>query len=83
MDINPATRPVVTGTETFTREVCRRLPAAAPELRWRFLASRPKAGLGVAVGLTRAKMDVTTSGDTTIRVDAGGVHVGGGLRLRF
>jgi len=49
VDINPATRPVLTGTETFTREVCRRLPAAAPELRWRFLASRPKAGLGVDV----------------------------------
>ncbi len=47
MDINPATRAVVTGTETFTREVCTRLPAAAPELRWRFFASRPKADLGV------------------------------------
>src|SRR5947207_10703238 len=49
VDINPATRAVVTGTEKFTREVCRRLPAAVPELRWRFLASRPKAGLGVDV----------------------------------
>ena len=49
MDINPATRAVVTGTETFTREVCPRLPAAAPELRWRFFASRPKADLGVDV----------------------------------
>ena len=49
MDINPATRSVVTGTETFTREVSRRLPGAAPELRWRFFASRPKAGLGVDV----------------------------------
>jgi glycosyltransferase involved in cell wall biosynthesis len=41
VDTNPATRPVVTGTETFTREVCRRLPAAAPDVAWRFLASRP------------------------------------------
>jgi len=49
VDINPATRAVVTGTEKFTREVCRRLPAAVPELRWRFLASRPKTGLGVDV----------------------------------
>jgi glycosyltransferase involved in cell wall biosynthesis len=49
VDINPATRPVVTGTETFTREVARRLPAAAPDLRWRFFASRPRAGLGVDV----------------------------------
>ncbi|HEX2680461.1 MAG TPA: hypothetical protein VHQ03_04140, partial [Candidatus Dormibacteraeota bacterium] len=47
MDINPATRAVVTGTERFSLEVCRRLPSAAPELRWRFFASRPRAGLGV------------------------------------
>src|SRR5438309_10548905 len=49
VDINPATRAVATGTEVFTREVCARLPQAAPELRWRFFASRPKAGLGVDV----------------------------------
>jgi len=39
VDINPATRDVVTGTEKFTREVCRRLPAAAPELRWTGMGS--------------------------------------------
>jgi glycosyltransferase involved in cell wall biosynthesis len=33
----------------YTREVCARLPAAAPELSWRFFASRPRAGLGVDV----------------------------------
>jgi glycosyltransferase involved in cell wall biosynthesis len=49
VDINPATRPVVTGTEIFTQEVCRRLPAAAPEMRWRFFAARPRRGLGVDV----------------------------------
>jgi glycosyltransferase involved in cell wall biosynthesis len=49
VDINPATRAVITGTEVYTREICRRLPAAAPELRWRFYASRPKAGVGVDV----------------------------------
>ena len=49
VDINPATRAVVTGTELFTHEVCSRLPAAAPEFRWRFFASRPRAGLGVDV----------------------------------
>jgi glycosyltransferase involved in cell wall biosynthesis len=49
VDVNPATRPLVTGTELFTREVSRRLQAAAPDLRWRFLASRPRAGLGVDV----------------------------------
>jgi glycosyltransferase involved in cell wall biosynthesis len=49
VDVNPATRAVVTGTEVFTREVARRLPAAAPEFRWRFFASRSRAGLGVDV----------------------------------
>jgi glycosyltransferase involved in cell wall biosynthesis len=49
VDINPATRAVMTGTEVYTREVCSRLPAAAPELRWRFFASRPHSGLGVDV----------------------------------
>jgi glycosyltransferase involved in cell wall biosynthesis len=49
VDINPATRAVMTGTEVYTHEVCSRLPAAAPELRWRFFASRPRAGLGVDV----------------------------------
>lgn len=47
MDINPATRPVVTGTERYTREVCARLPALAPDLSWKFFASRTKTGLGV------------------------------------
>ena len=39
----------MTGTEVYTREVCSRLEAAAPELAWRFFASRPRAGLGVDV----------------------------------
>lgn len=39
----------MTGTEVYTREVCSRLAAVAPELRWRFFASRPRAGLGVDV----------------------------------
>jgi glycosyltransferase involved in cell wall biosynthesis len=47
VDVNPATREVVTGTEVYTREVCTRLETAGPELAWRFFASRPKAGLGV------------------------------------
>src|ERR1700682_5211387 len=49
VDINPATRAVMTGTEVYTREVSSRLPAAAPELLWRFFASRPRAGLRVDV----------------------------------
>jgi glycosyltransferase involved in cell wall biosynthesis len=47
VDLNPATREVVTGTEVFAREVGSRLQGAAPDLRWRFYASRPRAGLGV------------------------------------
>jgi glycosyltransferase involved in cell wall biosynthesis len=39
----------MTGTEIYTREVCARLPKAAPDLRWRFFASRPRAGLGLDV----------------------------------
>ena len=41
VDASPATRPVVTGTETFARELARRLPSAAPELAFRFYAARP------------------------------------------
>ena len=47
VDLNPATRPVITGTEVFAREVCIRLTAAGPEFDWRFLASRARSGLGV------------------------------------
>jgi glycosyltransferase involved in cell wall biosynthesis len=47
VDLNPAIREVVTGTEVFAREVGRRLKTAAPELDWRYYASRPRAGLGV------------------------------------
>ncbi len=49
VDVNPATRSVVTGTEVYTREVSSRLRAAAPDLNFRFFASRPRAGLGVDV----------------------------------
>jgi glycosyltransferase involved in cell wall biosynthesis len=47
VDMNPATREVVTGTEVFARELGTRLQGAAPDLRWQFFASRPRAGLGV------------------------------------
>jgi glycosyltransferase involved in cell wall biosynthesis len=49
VDLNPATREVVTGTEIFAREVGSRLQAAAPELRFRFFAARARAGLRVDV----------------------------------
>lgn len=49
VDVNPATRARVTGTERYTREVSSRLPAVAPDLRWRFFAARAKAGLGIDV----------------------------------
>jgi glycosyltransferase involved in cell wall biosynthesis len=52
VDLNPATREVVTGTEVYAREVGSRLQAAAPDLHWRFFASRPRAGLGVDVMVT-------------------------------
>ena len=55
VDVNPATRAVMTGTEVYTREVCSRLPSAAPELRWRFFASRPRAGLGMDVTVVPLK----------------------------
>jgi glycosyltransferase involved in cell wall biosynthesis len=41
VDANPAARAAHTGTEAYAREVARRLPAAAPELRFVFYASRP------------------------------------------
>lgn len=44
VDANPATRAAVTGTEMVARELCARLPAAAPELDWRWYSSRPSAG---------------------------------------
>jgi glycosyltransferase involved in cell wall biosynthesis len=52
VDLNPATREVVTGTEIYAREVGSRLEAAGPDLRWRFFASRPRAGLGVDLMVT-------------------------------
>ena len=47
VDLNPATREVVTGTEVYAREVGSRLQRAAPDLRWQFFASRPRPGIGV------------------------------------
>ncbi|HZV48570.1 MAG TPA: glycosyltransferase family 1 protein [Candidatus Dormibacteraeota bacterium] len=41
VDANPASRSVQTGTEVYAREVARRLPRAAPDLRFVFYASRP------------------------------------------
>jgi glycosyltransferase involved in cell wall biosynthesis len=41
VDANPAARPAHTGTEVYAREVARRLPSAAPDLRFVLYASRP------------------------------------------
>jgi glycosyltransferase involved in cell wall biosynthesis len=41
VDANPAARAVRTGTERYAAELCRRLPAAAPECQFIFYASRP------------------------------------------
>ena len=46
VDANPAVREVATGTEVYTREVCRRLATVAPEFSWTFFAARPATGLG-------------------------------------
>lgn len=40
-------------------------------------------GVGAAVSFSRAHVDLPSAGGTTLQVDAGGAHVGGGLRLRF
>jgi glycosyltransferase involved in cell wall biosynthesis len=47
VDANPLTRPQVTGTELYARELCRRLPASAPDLDFRFYAARPAPEAGV------------------------------------
>jgi glycosyltransferase involved in cell wall biosynthesis len=47
VDANPLTRHLITGTELYSRELCRRLPAAAPDLNFRFYAARPAPGAGV------------------------------------
>ncbi len=49
MDVNPAVREVATGTELYTRELCTRLAALAPELAWTFFAARPAPGLALDV----------------------------------
>jgi glycosyltransferase involved in cell wall biosynthesis len=49
VDANPAVRDIATGTEVYTRELCRRLSAAAPELAWTFFAAHPADGLGFDV----------------------------------
>jgi glycosyltransferase involved in cell wall biosynthesis len=41
VDANPAARTAHTGTEVYAREVARRLPAAAPDLRFVLYAARP------------------------------------------
>ena len=40
-------------------------------------------GIGGAVSFSRAQVKMPSATDTTLKVDAGGAHVGGGIRLRF
>jgi glycosyltransferase involved in cell wall biosynthesis len=47
VDANPASRDAQTGTETFTSELVRRLPAAAPEFKFVFYSSRPAPARGL------------------------------------
>src|SRR5207302_7570690 len=41
VDANPLTRHTITGTELYSRELCRRLPEAAPDIDFTFYAARP------------------------------------------
>ena len=43
----------------------------------------PHMGVGAAVVFSRAKLNLSTSTDTTMSVDAGGARISGGLRFRF
>jgi glycosyltransferase involved in cell wall biosynthesis len=47
VDASPAARPIVSGTEIYTRELCRRLPGAAPDLEWIFYSARPRPAVGI------------------------------------
>ena len=47
VDANPLTRHLITGTELYARELCRRLQAAAPDLRFVFYAARPAPDAGI------------------------------------
>lgn len=47
VDAGPAARVLRTGTELFAWEICRRLPDAAPDLRFTFYASRPGTDPGL------------------------------------
>jgi len=49
VDANPAVREVTTGTEVYTRELCRRLGTVAPDFDWTFFAGRPSTGVGFDV----------------------------------
>lgn len=49
---------------------------AGADLTWRL---RPHVGLGIGVSFSRAAVPLSD----TVTVDAGGPHVGGGLRFRF
>ena len=49
VDVSPAVREVLTGTEIYTRELAKRLPVAGADLAWTFLAPRPASGLGIDV----------------------------------
>jgi glycosyltransferase involved in cell wall biosynthesis len=54
VDASPAARAVHTGTERFTAEVCRRLPAEMPEARFVFYAPWPGAAPGIDLTVLRA-----------------------------
>jgi hypothetical protein len=50
------------------------------DVRWMF---SPNVGIGGLIRFTRATVDLDAPGGRTVSVDAGGTHVGAGIRLVF
>lgn len=64
------------GTTSTHRSASRIGFNAGADVTWRL---RPRVGLGLGVSFSRAAVALSD----TVTVDAGGAHLGGGLRFRF
>jgi hypothetical protein len=53
---------------------------AGVDMTWRFAR---KVGVGILIRYANGKRDFTPTGGTPVEVTVGGLHAGGGLRLRF
>ena len=71
---------------TFAGVDSRRVKASAPgfnaglDLRWMFTRN---IGVGGLARFTRAEVELDAADDRTVTVDAGGAHVGAGIRFAF